>query len=427
MAIVVGLAIGFAVREAMKPESAVVRSIVPTTVLPDKRFNRLSGAVDLLEKGLDGRRRTLQEAAEHRSAVLDLPPRDLKRLFERIKDEAPPDYETLEALFSAWGESAPQEALVALEGLPYRSRIVAKRALLSSWVLSDTEGAFKFVQSGVSREQVDFFPAEKDAGLWRMLAYADPHRALKRAATIGDSARRRKIETDIVAQMSYEDPRSALAWLAENSEGEEQEFAMGRAIAGWASTEPNEALHYLSGLDEDLASGKIYERFGGALVHDAGIAQGMLEDVPEAHRDRFWGGFLENYASRDPARAAEMSTMLTSGEARRGAFFQIASQWSFKDPLAASEWVGSLAKSRARDAAISGLAHTLMESDPEAGVSWFADMDYEGDLNPHLHNAMLRWLRQDEAAARAWIEAQPPDRVAPELVKKVFDGRSGSK
>ncbi len=427
IAMMLGIAIGLAIRSVMKPSGGLTTSSDADRVTSLLGVRDASAADRVFTQWLDSGSsdRSVEEKNALQSAIFDLSTHDLRKLANRLMTLDLYEHNAaFLATFSAWGEQAPREALAMIETLPPSHRSSARDRVLEAWVLVDPDAAFAYANRGPKR-RTEFVGLTKDANLWHTLARVDPQQALARASGIADAKLRRAREDEIVARMGYEDPEGAMNWLEAHRAGDAKKEAVVGVLRNWASAEPRKAFDYLVSEGEALQSRDAYKRIGGAM--NLVDATGLREKVPEKYRNAFWGAFVERKAYSSPAEAAQLASSLTEGYSRRGALYSIASQWSMVDPVAASEWVNELPRSRSRDSAISALAHQLMSTDPEAGVAWFADMDHESDRRPHLHNALIDWLRKDRSAAMAWMDEQPPERVSPDLkadvLKDVPDNR----
>jgi hypothetical protein len=328
------------------------------------------------------------------------------------------DNETaLDALFSAWGEVAPLDALAMVSQLPRIYRARTKRQVLNSWVLTDADAAFAYVNQG-PRKATQLNGHTNESPLWNTLTHTVPHEALARAERIENADARRQREDQIVGTLSHQDPQFALLWLKEHRDGAEQKNALPGVLRGWMATEPRKAFDYLVSLDDAVQSREAFESFSRGLNLE--LATELRESVPDKYHNAFWGSYIERHAQSSPAEAAALTDSLPEGSPRRKALETIAAQWSFVDLESASEWVNTLPRSRSRDSAISAFAHQLMTTDPEAGVRWFADMDHAGDRAPHLHNALVSWLRKDQAAASEWMGSQSTERLPAKIKAAVL-------
>ena len=427
LAILAGLAVGLAVRAAMKPKvnelpraaaASVAKhpSLARATPQPRKPVREL-----LFEK--QGKRSHAEEALLQ-AAILDLSAGELRKLARRLAElDFQENQEVIGAIFFTLGEVAPLEGLELIDQLPRNQQRWARARVLESWVAVDADAAFDYVNRKPEMAS-GYFGMSHDDRLWSALMRADPAQAMERASRVEDPEKRMQLENRFVRGMAYSDPQGALEWLAEHRHGSERKEAVVGVLRGWCSTQPKEAFDYLLNLDKEMQSGDAYQTIGRTL--SAELAAEFRERVPEKYRNRFWGAFVEMRANSSPSEAAEFTSVLTEGSSRTNALHTIAFQWSLTDPVAASEWITTLPRSRSRDAAISGLAHQLMTNDPEAGVTWFADMDYEGKNNAHLHNALLDWLRKDRDAATTWLDKQSEDRVSPSLREKVLKAFTGT-
>ena len=421
--IIGGLGIGLALRTVVKPRQGIVteHGSKPNRVM--KTVSRRGKSVEQIFEEIirsPKSERTDQETAKIKVAVLDLTSDELRQLALRLlASDARYDEEMMRCLFAAWGEVAPLDALAIVDQMSSRARFQAKRTILQSWVVSDADAAFDYVNAGKARDDGRF---GRDSNLWFTFSLAFPELALERAAGIPNREDRLARENEI---LRLHDTEKALDWLAENREGEEAKKAIPEIISSWAGKEPRKALEYLVGLDEKLQSKEAYRDLGGAIMEGNELVEDLEEQIPKKYRNMFWAGHLERVAALEPSKASQLLYKMSEGKAKRGAFYNISAQWSFKDPVAVGEWITELPSSRSRDAAISAFAGEVFPNDPQAGVEWFADMSFAGENNPQLDNALVDWLRRDPDTASSWIENQSAEKLPPKLKERVLKAYQG--
>ena len=277
--IIGGLGIGLALRTVVKPRQGIVteHGSKPNRVM--KTVSRRGKSVEQIFEEIirsPKSERTDQETAKIKVAVLDLTSDELRQLALRLlASDARYDEEMMRCLFAAWGEVAPLDALAIVDQMSSRARFQAKRTILQSWVVSDADAAFDYVNAGKARDDGRF---GRDSNLWFTFSLAFPELALKRAAGIPNREDRLARENEI---LRLHDTEKALDWLAENREGEEAKKAIPEIISSWAGKEPRKALEYLVGLDEKLQSKEAYRDLGGAIMEGNELVEDLEEQIPK--------------------------------------------------------------------------------------------------------------------------------------------------
>jgi hypothetical protein len=166
----------------------------------------------------------------------------------------------------------------------------------------------------------------------------------------------------------------------------------------------------------------------------------ILQQPSSQARSQMLQGVIRTFAKQDLDSARALADTLTGNE-RSTAMLAIAAPWAAQDPQAAAAWVVSLDSLQERMQALQSigvqLAHSapsalkqLLEAlpasdatnlvptitgllasvDPEAAAPLVARIDDAQQYGSAASNLVRQWARQDPAAARRWIEAQPSDR-----------------
>ena len=427
LAIVAGLVIGLSIRSAMTPgESIISTKPSPRKAVMNRPFSKqaslsLTVIRQFLER-LEESPLSLEEESLLSSSLYDLEGKEWGELVKALStlERLPSGQKIVRDLFSAWGEKAPLDALAAIPNLPHFLRENAKRSVMTSWVVIDADAAFAHyekenppIPAGVR------FGPDESASLWTSLMSVAPEEALARAAKILNANERRSQENEIIRKTSYTDPQLTLDWLFENRTDEALKNNLANVIEGWATFAPQQALTFLLDLPQDLQSKEAYEDLASSMGRMPDLALSMVDKIPGAFRDTFIQALLEENSRYNPARAAEIGDHLPEGRDKHEAYNEIATNWGAKDPVAAAEWLLTLPMTLSRDRAIKGFAEQLLPHDPELAVTWLAAQSYSSD---GLHSALLDWIGRDSTAARAWIEAQPEEKLTTVQKQLVLEG-----
>ena len=429
--IATGLLLGIIAQSIIRSDSEQILPVSQksktsrNTTSASRSSKSLSAVLKLINR--DGRnepKRTLEEEAILKSTLYKLGPGSYHEVAKAFAERNnPADEGLIMNLFMSWGHHAPHDALEAIKTMPPSLQESIESWTLQGWLTSDAKAALAYV----NKEYPPLPPGERwgplpHEDIWSSFANEDPEHALALASELLGSKKSRKIEDEIIRRMSFENPEKALKWVLAHREGEDLPERVKSLIYGWAATgKPQEILSQILTLPEELQTNELFQEFGTGLGRKLNRATQLLDEIPEVHRDHFLGGLIANAARYAPTQAVELSQHLPNGKIKQQAYHEIGEAWAGDDPVAAGEWLLTLPRSPSRDQAIRGFTWTLREKDPALAVAWASDID-----KPHLkngsvlHNSLLNWIERDATAARAWIDAQPEERLPAAIKKRVL-------
>jgi len=259
----------------------------------------------------------------------------------------------------------------------------------------------------------------------------------------------------ILSAWASNDPEAAIQWAKANHQGDGANPYMAGIIKGIASSDPARATQLLT----EMPFG---EERGEAL---AGLMPHIMAQGPEAAREwiaaiddeRLRNGAMtrvaEDLAAVDPKRTADW-LLANPGEATIGKLDNVLSVWMDTDRPAAMAYYQGLPPGENRSNALRGIINSLAVSNPREAANYLDN--HSGDVtdrevqhfvwhsfgeDPSLAVSYIAkitdptkrdgtytkmidgWLRQDEPAARAWIQSNqlPPavqDHVQHSLQKR---------
>jgi hypothetical protein len=126
---------------------------------------------------------------------------------------------------------------------------------------------------------------------------------------------------------------------------------------------------------------------------------------------------IDEWAANDPAAAADWIAQLGESPLRVRAASFVGRQWGLRDWKATASWLETLPMGRSRDAAIGAFVQSADGYDIKLAVEWANRMETPEGRALQVEETARRWLREDNAAARAWIaNAKLPDGLAERLL-----------
>src|SRR5262245_18691417 len=138
---------------------------------------------------------------------------------------------------------------------------------------------------------------------------------------------------------------------------------------------------------------------------------------PGKDQDQAALAVIDRWIGTDPTAAAAWTTQFGEGPLREQAMSVVARQWGLRDWNATAGWLETLPVGASRDAAIGAFVTSADGYDIKLALEWANRMEAPDSRAMRVEETGRRWLREDNAAARAWLEkAQLPSEVADRLL-----------
>lgn len=126
---------------------------------------------------------------------------------------------------------------------------------------------------------------------------------------------------------------------------------------------------------------------------------------------------IERWTNTDPVSAAAWATEFAEGPLREQALALVAREWGLRDANATSSWMEKLPMGPSRDAAIGAFVTSADGNDIRLALEWANQTEDPESRAKRVEETALRWLIEDNAAARAWLDkAQLPSGMAERLL-----------
>lgn len=290
------------------------------------------------------------------------------------------------------------------------------------------------------RENVSGFESMRYMGT---LAYkwgqVDPLTAMKELAQ-GDDRGGRMSQNVVLTGWAATDPKAAMEWLGAY-EGEGKDWLSQSIVNGLAKNDPAAALKYVSALEnkDDRSRGaetiaREMIRLGGSEkavawlngLTDPDMKSGAFRTVAEqimrgdatkaAEWIKAYAGedyardavrtVSENLARKDPQEALKFASDLT-GKAQSSAIGQAINEWARQSDgngmADAAKYVQALPAGDSRDAGARAIANAAVRQDPAAAIEWANTIKNPEERTDTLVDVGRRYMREDRAAAEAWL------------------------
>ena len=325
-------------------------------------------------------------------------------------------------LFGRWAEVDPTGAMTHANGMGFAAAFV-RPTILQSWASVDPENAAKYYAENPREFAMMGGPggggqngASMIASEW---AKQDPQAALAWASSLNGDDKNRAM-TSVIREVAMNDPKAA-AELAKSMDPSERGDAYSSIARSYGAKNFDEAEAWVKSLPTDQQGEAMASAIAGlaqdnpqlALTKAMGMADG--DDKTRAIRNS-----LESLSKTNPTQAlAEIAKL--DADAQRRSIEPVISNMVVSDPVGAETYVKSLQAGPVRDNAVSALVRGST-GDPATLMPLAATIEDEGDRNRTMGMASMKWAREDETAAKSYVENSAlPDNVK----QRLLDNRGG--
>jgi len=346
-----------------------------------------------------------------------------------------------------------------LEELPMGERIMASLLLFGSWGEKDPYSAMDYANS------LGFAGMMVRPTVLQSWASVDPANAAKyyeqnprQFMTMGGGRGRGGMQPQggsviIASEWAKQDPKAALAWAKGLESGKDE--ALSAVIGEVARKDPAQAASMLQGMDPESAASSyraIAESYG---AKDFAAAQAWIQSLPAdqqasamaaaisglartdpnaaaaqvasmesgGSKDRAVRDVVGAMAMDDPQAAAQFLTQNGSADAQEESMRELIPAWTSKDPAAALNYTMALPEGDVRDRAIRSYVWSNNQAAPGELIQVAESISNADDRSRTIGWMASRWMREDEPAAKAYVEST--DAIS-DRVKEHILGRDGT-
>ena len=274
-------------------------------------------------------------------------------------------------------------------------------------------------------------------------SWRDARSALAWIGSIPDAARRADLlEQAIPAQANARSAETFLPLALRLPAGEARDTRVATLLEAWTREAPDAALAWLA-TQHDPALAAAATRLDPVLVEALAATRPLdalarWQSLPADARAASVPGLAAAWSKSDPAAAtrwlvAQLPASSSASETaaapdakHREALPALVASWFKQAPLDALRWAETLPDPATREIALQGLNYS-----DQSGLNSLlnlADHAHQAELLSHLQSPSVRaeilgahlrkWLRADEDAARAWIEAH--EALSPEQAAAIL-------
>lgn len=310
-------------------------------------------------------------------------------------------------LFSRWAEEDPQGALAYSNTMGFGG-MFARPTILRSWASVDPVNAAKYYT-----EHPDEFrmmgggrgPGGGDTGaelIAREWAKMDPDAALAWANTL-DGRDKSTAMVAVVGELAISDPTKA-ASMAGQLEGDDQVRAYGQIARQWAGKDFDAAESWINTLSGEARDRAMADALDVLARTDPDGAASRIASISDAGmRDRAISSVAGEKSQSDPAGAAAWLLTQDTGN-YQDPMRRIMGNWVGQDSAGALSFIESQPIGEVRDTATQTYLWMNRDGNPAQAVALAESISDERDRSRTIGMSAWRWMQQDEAAARAYVE-----------------------
>lgn len=339
-------------------------------------------------------------------------------------------------LFGRWAEVDPTAAMAFSSTMGMAGGFV-RPTILQSWASVDPATAAKYYQKN-PREfaMMDMMggmggggrggrggpmggqgPSSIIASEW---ARQDPAAALAWASSL-ESGKGQAL-TSVVTEVAKTDPRKAAEMLG-SMEMDDKDRAYRSVAEQYGALDFSAAQSWISSLPADKQAEALASAIGGLSNADPEKAAVQVKSMEAGEaKDRLVADVAGDLARKDPQAAADFVKSQESEDAQRNAMRELMPTWTGQNAVAALAFVNSYEAGPVRDSATQAYVWSNTTSAPSELVKVAETITDDGDRDRTVGMAYMRWMREDEDAAKAAIESSTT--LSDEAKQRITEGRS---
>ena len=354
----------------------------------------------------------------------DLSPSQFEREAGKL-DQLPMNERLLASflLFGRWAELDPTAAMGFSGSMGFGGMFV-KPTILQGWASVDPAGAAAYLAANPREFSMMGYggPAGGRGGVsiigaeW---ARQSPAAAMAWASSLGEG--RTEAISAVVGEVAKLDPAKASKMLAGMS-GEDFTEAFRSVARSYGAKNFEEAQAWIKSLPTDQQDEALASAIGGLSSDDAAVAAAAQVKLMSqgAAKDRAVAEVVGDIARDDPKYAADFLQDQGGDDAKRLSMRELMSSWVNKDAPNALAYAFALEAGDVQDSALQAYVMANTAADPSQVILVAENILDEGERIRSMSIAATRWMREDAAAAKVYVEQS---QILPEADKdRILNG-----
>lgn len=290
-----------------------------------------------------------------------------------------------------WAETAPAEALAAINALP---ESLDKKQLqfiaLHGWAQEDAEAALRWAQEQPEKDY-------KVPTLLHFMAEDAPLKAIELAMAT-DAKHRPGAVKQVIDSWAESDPQAAFEWILSNQSSLADVALAAKPLQHIAGTAPKQALALAERLDNTprrLAISAILEQWA---AHDAPAAAAWLDSSSAELDGNRVAKIAEAYAQQRGEEAFDW-VLAQSSEHQRDAITKVMRELAKGAVQRTLQLVQRIDEPALRRSALESVVYAWAREDPRATRRWIATNAEDGQRPALFAQLYMEWAHLDQAEA----------------------------
>ncbi len=313
-------------------------------------------------------------------------------------------------LFGRWAEVDPTAAMSFSNSMGFAGAFV-RPTILQSWASTDPANAAKyyaenpreFAMMGMMGGRGGMGGQGGASIIASEWARQDPDGAMAWAASL--TTEKGAAMNSVIGEIAKSDPAKAITMLSQLEEGQRSD-AYASIATQYGASDFNAAQTWIRSLPTDQQADALASAIGGLSNVDPRKAADELGKMADGDaKNRLIPEVIGDLAREDAQAAGELLKKQGGEEAQRGGMRPLMSTWTAANPAAALDYANSFAPGKVRDSALQTWAFSNTQGDPAEIVGVAETITDERDRSRAVGMTAMRWMREDETAAKAYIES----------------------
>jgi hypothetical protein len=227
--------------------------------------------------------------------------------------------------------------------------------------------------------------------------------------------------TSVVREVAMTDPKKA-AELAGSIDPAERGDAYRSIAQSWGASNFNEAEAWVKSLPTDQQGAAMASAIAGLSQDNPQLASTKVDAMAAGEdRDRATRNLVENWSKTNPKEAAAYLLSQTNAAEQGGAVRDVVSNWTHQDNAGALTFINAQQPGELRDTAVAAYVMSDRSSEPSALMAVAETIQDENDRGRTMGMAAMRWMREDEGAAKEYI--QQSTAIPANMKERLLSGR----
>jgi hypothetical protein len=324
-------------------------------------------------------------------------------------------------LFGRWAEVDPTAAMAHANTMGFAAGFV-RPTILQSWASVDPENAAKYYNENPREFAMMGGPGPGGGGNGASMIAAewakqDPQAALAWASSLPGADKNRAM-TSVIREVAMNDPKKA-AEMAGSIDASERGDAYSSIARSYGAKNFAEAEIWVRSLPAEEQGRAMASALEGLSQTSPDLAWTKANAMPDGEdKNRALRNVLESLSKQNSKAALQHLSTLTPDQQQRS-IGPVIQNLASTDNAAALEYVKGLEQGPVKDRGIQEMIQFDRKSEPSVLISLAESITDEGDRSRTIGMAAMRWMREDEAAAKNYIQgsAAIPDNMKQRMLE----------